>query len=651
MIDFARLQAAVKERLEEDLSIQVTDAQGETLEAAISEASTLLNIPIKSLEYETLERHTTFLGVGRNLCKIRAWERPDIKKKKEKQAVSEAENLFGDYEELAIEQDKDGEVFVQARHDGLYLKVTYPVGDGSKATEEDALALLESREPTSINKPFVTQAVKKAEGEYILVAEYKHIMLNDSSVEVEIADQEMKAFIKVRAPGHGGANLSFEDYISALNNNGVTYGIDEKFLASFADKPVFGEQVCAAKGKKAVDGINTYIEYYFETDQSKVRLKEKSDGKVDFKELNIIQNVFEGEKLARVIPSTRGELGFTVCGKSLDTKDGKDIPVMLGKNVHFAEDGVTILSDQNGQVVMLNNKINVESVYTVDGSVNLKTGNITFLGNVVVTGNIEEGFSVKASGNVEVYGTVDRASIDAEGDVIVRAGITGKDGTVVSAGRSIWAKFIENATLNSGCMVVVSDGIINSVVDAAKRIICEGKRAAIIGGRLRAGEAIRAKSLGSPSGNTETICEVGTDPKSKAELETLMKKRAVLEVDFDEVQLNFNTLQSIKQQRGKLPPEKEEYFNEVVEKRKTLAREVAATNDRIERINTELQEITTVGHVSASVKVHTGVVIIIRDVKEVVRNEYKAITFLLENNIVRAEKYIETQVDTSKKEK
>ncbi|GMO46062.1 MAG: FapA family protein [Termitinemataceae bacterium] len=646
MIDFAALQSAVKDQLEKDSNIQVTEAKGDNFEAAIAEASTLLGVPIRHLEYEIIEKKTTFLGVGQNLCRIRAWERPDIKRQKEERLAAEAENELDDVEEAELILDKDGEVFVQARYDGLYLKVTYPIGEGKRATVDEAIRKIERRNPTSINNSIVEHTVKKADGEYYMVGEYKHNMLSDSTVVVEVADQEMKAFIRVTPPLPGGADIRYEDYISALNNAQVTYGIDESFLIHFADEPEYNQMVCAAYGKKAIDGMNAYIEYYFETDQSKVRLKESVDGKVNFKELNIIQNVFEGDKLAKAIPASQGEMGFTVTGRALETKDGKDFPVTLGKNVHFGEDGVTIFSDMNGQVVMANGKINVEAVYTVDGAVNLKTGNITFLGNVVVTGNVEEGFGVKASGNIEVHGTVDKAYLDAEGDIIVRQGIAGKEGVVVNSGRSVWAKFIENATVKCGNMVVVTDGIINSTVDAGKRIICEGKRAAIIGGRLRAGEEINAKSIGSPSGNTETLCEVGLDPKSKAELEELSKKRELMTAEFDEVQLDFQTLSNSKEQRGELPEEKEEYFKEVVEKRKLLSKELKETNDRIEEINTYLKGLTIAGRVSASVKVYSGVVVSIRDIKENIRSEYKAVTFVMENGLVRAGKYVEAKANT-----
>jgi uncharacterized protein (DUF342 family) len=47
-----------------------------------------------------------------------------------------------------------------------------------------------------------------------------------------------------------------------------------------------------------------------------------------------------------------------------------------------------------------------------------------------------------------------------------------------------------------------------------KKIICDGKRATIVGGHLRAADEIHAKTLGSIAGS-ETILEVGYDPKSR----------------------------------------------------------------------------------------------------------------------------------------
>ncbi|MDR2803834.1 MAG: FapA family protein [Treponema sp.] len=645
MVDFAGLQAAVKERLEFDSSVQCIETEGQNLEAAISEAANQLGVSLRYIEYEVLEKQTSFFGIGKNICKIRAYKRNRTNVEDE---LNDTE-IIEDVEDFGANDDIDGEIFLQCRRTGVYLKVTQPIGNGEKASKPDVLYILNKRNINNFDNSILNNLLKNPGMEYIRIADFQHMPFNDTVVNVEIADQETKAFMRVTAPKTGGADLTYSEYIKILNTNGIVYGIDEDFLKKFADKPIYKDKVCVAAAKPPVDGMNSYLEYFFETEPGRVKLSENTDGKVNFKELNIIQNVLKDEKLARVHPAEKGELGFTVTGKSLPPREGKDLTVTLGKNVRFAEDGTTILADINGQVVMANGKINVESVYTIDGSVNLKTGNILFLGNVVVTGNVEEGFSVKASGNIEVCGLVDKASLTAEGDIIVRQGITGKKGEIISAGRSIWAKFIENAEVRSGSSVIVSDGILNSNIDAADRILCHGKRASIIGGRLRAAEEISAKSLGSPSGNTETICEVGMDPRKKAQLEIFIVKRDELMVEFDTININLKTLTSIKQQRGTLPEDKEQYLAELVEKRKLAIDELTNLNKEIDDLNTFLQNLPSAGRVSASAKVYNGVVIKIREVKYTVNSDFKASTFVLENGLVRAVSYIETNTDIQQK--
>jgi uncharacterized protein (DUF342 family) len=349
--------------------------------------------------------------------------------------------------------------------------------------------------------------------------------------------------------------------------------------------------------------------------------------------------------LARKVPAERGTPGKTVTGKVLPAKNGKDIPLPLGKNVHVLDDQLTIVADMNGQVVIVSGKVNVEPVYTVQGDVSLRTGNIIFLGTVIITGNVEDGFSVKAAGNIEVHGTVGKAELDAEGDIIVHQGVAGKSTGFVRAGRSIWARFIENAKVEAGALVVVSDGIINSQVDANKRILCQGKRAHIVGGRLRASEEINAKIIGSPVSGTETICEVGFDPKSKEKLELLENKKVQAEKLLEEVELNLQTLINIKKQRKSLPEDKETYLRELVERRQVAVGDLAQLNEDISGIQTYLNSLKTRGRVSASSKVYPGVKIIVRDVKEDVKNEYRAVTFVLENNLIRVTKYEETDED------
>jgi uncharacterized protein (DUF342 family) len=645
MVDFVQLQRIMKERLDQDRIVQSIEAEGPSLEAAVAEAATLLNIPVRRLEYEVLEKgFQGFFGSGKKNWKIRAYERVNV----EADAIQAV--LFGDMMEAAapVIEDKDGDAFVHLSRDGAFLKVVPPVGKGKRINESKAMQALNARQVKDIDEDQVGEVVKEAAGIYVRVASFDQNPVNDAIVMVEMSEQEMKAYIQVQPPGPGGCDIPVETYLSFLRNNRVVYGVKEEFLRDFADRPTYKEMVVVAEGTKPINGRDAYIQYNFETDQTSIRLRESSNGKIDFKDLNIIQNVVEGQPLAKKIPAEGGTVGRTVTGKVIPAKNGRDISLPLGKNVHVGDDGATIIADMNGQVVVVNGKINVEPVYTVQGNVNLKTGNIIFLGTVIITGNVEDGFSVKAAGNIEVNGTVEKAELDAEGDIIVHQGITGKSSGMIRAGRSIWARFIENAVIEAGNMVVASDGIINSQVDAFKRIICQGKRAHIVGGRLRASEEINAKILGSPTSGTETICEVGFDPKSKEELSQLEIRKTESEKQLEEIQLNLQTLINIKKQRKSLPEDKEDYMNELMDKRQILMTDLQKINEDMEKLKVFFSSLKTRGRVSASAKVYPGVKVVIRDAKEDVRNEYRAVTFILENDLIRVTKYEEPDEDVKR---
>jgi uncharacterized protein (DUF342 family) len=639
MVDFVQLQQIMKESLEQDRVIRTIDATGSTLEKAVSEAAILLNLPIRRLEYEVIDRgFSGILGKGQKDWKIRAYERV-LAKKETDQPVEEQEKVV---DEVPVITDKDGDAFVHLYPEGAFLKVVPPIGKGKKVTDAFVMGLLESRVVKDIDIPLLSETVNKAAGVFVRIGNFESNPMNDAYINVDISEMGMKAFINVTPPGPGGCDLPAETILSFLRNNHILQGVKEDFVRNFADRPVYKENVLVAEGTKPTSGRDAYIHYNFERDQTKVRPQEGFNGQVDFKDLHIIQNVVEGQPLAKKIPPELGSPGVTVNGKILPAVNGRDIAIPLGKNVHLGDDGFTIYADINGQVVEVNNKINVEPIYTVKGNVDIKTGNIIFLGTVVVTGNVDAGFSVKAAGNIEIHGTVEKAELDAEGDIIVHQGITGKGAGIVRTGRSLWARFIENTSVEAGNMVVVSDGIINSQVDAYKRIACQGKRAHIVGGRLRATDEIIAQTLGSPTSGTETICEVGFDPKHKEKLGTFTENKIALVKQLEEIRLNLQTLISIKKQRKSLPEDKEAFMRELMDKRKEVLEELRKIDEDITEVQEILKGIKNRGRISASSKVYPGVKIIIRDVKEEVRNEFKAVTFILENGLIRVIKYEES---------
>ena len=541
-------------------------------------------------------------------------------------------------------------VSVFCAEDGIFLKVTEPQGNGREVTLSDAVEKIRDRNLTVPSDEILEPIVTAAAGEYVRIGAYDYLPGNDALMSVEISEDEMKAYLFVSPPGQGGADLSADVIITFLSNNRVVSGINENLVKQFQDSPVYKEKYLVAEGAVPQKGDDAKILYNFETDNTKARLKETKSGQINFKELNLIQNVVEGQPLAQKIPAQEGKSGKTVTGKYLAAAAGKDIPIPLGKNTRLAEDQLTVVAETNGQVLLVKNQINVEPVMTIEGNVSIKTGNIMFLGTVYVKGSVDDGFSIKASGNIEVKGTVGKASLDAEGDIVVSQGVVGKEGGYIRAGKSIWAKFIQNvAEVDAGDSVIVSDGIIGSKISANYKVICSGKRADIIGSEVTALEGVYARNLGSPAAGSDTIVSVGFDPHRKARLTILESSLAEAEKQLAGLKLDITSLENQKKVMKELPEEKTALLKQKREERYVCEMEMKEMRTEADKIQHYLATLQVEGVVSVSGNVYTGVRVIIKDIIEDVRVDSKATTFFLQNGLVRYGPYVDYTNDEDAK--
>lgn len=648
MIKLEQIKQKMSELHNEDSSRFFVEVTGGTLDEAVANAAVQLGISKSNIDYEIVQKGANgFFSFRTRDWKIIAYE---MARRGKKIGTSSVEENGAVSEKIEIVENRDGAAFVFRAADGVYLKVIPASGKGKPASLKDVLQKFHEKLLTDPPEEEIKKALKAASGEYVRIAPFTRIPGNDATMAVHISEDEMKAFLYVVPPTKGGIDVSADTIVAFLKNNRVIAGISEEQAAAFHDSPVYKENYLIAEGIPPKNGDDAKIIYNFEVDNTHARLKETKSGQINFKELNLIQNVVEGQPLAQKIPAKRGQAGKTVTGKYIEAAHGKDVPLPVGKNTQIASDGLTIIASVNGQVILSKNKVNVEEVYVVEGDVSIKTGDFTFLGTVIVNGNVEDGYSVKASGNIEVKGTVGAAELDAEGDIVVSQGIVGKDGGKICAGKSIWSKFIQNVkTVEAGDMVIVSDGIMNSNVMANRKILCRGKKANIIGGNLSASESISARNLGSKASGSDTVLSVGFDPKSKERLNFLMQKKEFDEKNLDETELNLSGLEEIKKTRGGLPGGKEETYKKLTDNKYVLETEIKETKKEIEQIRAYLDSLQGDGRVSASGDVFTGVRIVIRDFTEDIRTDCKAVTFYLDNGFVRYGKYQDDDEEDAKK--
>ncbi len=634
--------------LAKDKEINFIEVRADTLDEALADAAVQFDTRVANLEYEIVERgFDGFLGIAKKPWCLKIYQNPDTIKKvavgKNGETIEE-----GASEDTERINSKDGAFYIHHFGNEIMLKVVLPVGEGRSVNPEDVLEEINRPDTKNFDKDLVTSLVSKGTNdEYAAIGEYNHEPSADAIFVIDISSDEMKATATINPPSLGGADITSEQIKKALTQQGVVAGISDEKIQTLIDSPIYNEPVVVAEAVLPVDGNDAYITYNFETDRSKLRAKQAANGQVDFKELNLIQNVVEGQPLAQKVLAQQGKAGKTLYGRYLEAKNGKDIQLPLGKNVRVDTDGRTILADANGQVLLINDKVCVEPIMEVEG-VNIKTGNITFLGTVIVKGAVEDGFNVKASGNIEVSGTVGKCTLESDGDIIVSSGVIGRDEGKIVCGGSLWAKFIQNTTVQVEENVIVTDSIMNSEVSAQKKIILNGKRAQITGGNVFATECVLAKNIGSEGGGTETVISVGYDPRAKKRLEELLEMQNNNIKALDDLELNISTLENMKKVRKSLPKEKEESLISLNEQKNEIIEENIQYNAEIEKIQARLRELKNIGKVYVAGTVYSGVKIYVRDEKDEVRADTKSVTFFYENGFVRRGKYEQPNLEDIK---
>ncbi len=316
-----------------------------------------------------------------------------------------------------------------------------------------------------------------------------------------VSANKLKAYIRIELLDKSAeVDISCHEIFNYLKEQGITYGILENDIIEFCKNKEYSKELLAARGKEPVNGKDARIVYNFDISDEK-KFYENADGTIDFRNLNNVTNVKKDTVLCYIVPASEGEDGIDVYGDPVGYKKGRDISFNYGKNTYISKDGLQLLASTDGCVEFKNNKVYVEDVYRVN-NVDNSTGNINFLGSVIINGDVKEGFSVTAAGDIKIRGMVEGAHLKADGDVVISKGMNGMSKGTIYAKGNITSKYIENATIVSE-KNIYAEALINSDVKAGDSVIVKGQTSSIIGGTTAAKNKIYAKTIGNKT-NPET---------------------------------------------------------------------------------------------------------------------------------------------------
>lgn len=465
-------------------------------------------------------------------------------------------------------------------------------------------------------------------------------------ISVLVSEDEMQASLRISSAPDG---LAIEDLQKELRKVDVVFGIDEVFLQKIIDESLFNEDHLVAKGREPILGEDSRKEFFFDINPKEPKPVVNQDGSVDHYNLDTVLQVEAGTVLARMIPPTKGMSGMTVTGKELKTREGRDFPLRAGYNVIPSDSGLDLIAKIAGSPKLIGNKIHISTQYVIETDVDFSTGNIEFNGDVLVKGAVLDGFSVKASGDVDVKGNIKNAIVEAGGTVNALGGIVAKEKGHVKAGVNVNAIFIESANVEAGQNVDVKRAIMHSRVKAGNAIFCQEGKGLIVGGELSAGYLLQAKEVGSEYA-TKTLIETG----KRQQLKTLIDE---LSDEFDKCRENFNKLyQSEKKlqeslsvlaanpadaakadQMKLLVGKTIEAKNQVMERIRQIKEEKNVAIEQLEKVRAP--------RVSIAGDIYPGVEIILDGYKFKVERAMMRATFFESDGKVKAGKYVPDEKD------
>lgn len=224
-------------------------------------------------------------------------------------------------------------------------------------------------------------------------------------------------------------DVSYEQVMAKLQELGIVYGVNEEAIreALQAEKKI---TAVIAKGIEPIEGKDGWVEVKVGEGRKKPKVRE--DGTVDYREIETIATVGEGDLIAVVHSPQQGKPGLTVTNEVIPVKEVHPVTIKLGKGVTMDENRILAIQGGRPQIAKKGKTVVVSIIPKLvhQGDVDLSVGNIYFKGDVEIAGNVQEEMVVEALGSIMILQNVNRAKIRAQQSIFIQQNVIG--GTVTS---------------------------------------------------------------------------------------------------------------------------------------------------------------------------------------------------------------------------
>lgn len=402
----------------------------------------------------------------------------------------------------------------------------------------------------------------------------------NGEVIVTVLPDYSTAFMTLYPPQNGGKEVTYEAACAALAAKGVSHNINTQLIKAAVESKIYDREFKAAEADMPVDGVDGTITYKY-SKENVLAPKENEQGFVDYKNLGLIRNIHENDVIAEITLPTDGTPGRDVRGTEMRAVPGKKANFTIGSGTKLSDDGLRIYAAIDGHVCYKSNAFCVESTVTISGDVDASVGNLDFLGDIIIKGEIMEGFSVISGKNVTVHGNATGACVKAGGSITIKKGSINSN---LTAHGDISCQFCEYSK-------IVTDGNVSAQNFVICDVYCGGNLTskALNGGKYTILGDTEVTDLGTKTyAPTEVIA--GDNAVLNKERETLLKSISEYDLKIERCTQIIDFLNEKRKEFKRLPEDKEELLGTTVKTRLTCQMEKKQAHKRIAEIETALSQ-------------------------------------------------------------
>lgn len=373
-----------------------------TLEECLEEASKELNVTLNNLNYTIEEEIKSFF---KKSCTI---------------SVEIAEELI-DEDTNGSAGIKDGKIFISNPCDGKRAANIRPSKNVRLVVDDiEVTNFVEIYENSKIEFNFdettaerlinirISEDKMEAHLDIKYNPEIVYVLKDAEKTNALVLEAEIKE--KKFPPKFTKAEIKEE-----LKKYGIINGvIEENINRCIEENEVLSLKI--ANGTPVQHDEDDFLELKFTMDDDFKKLSEDNKGKVDFKSIGSVSAVLKNDVIAKLVKGKEGFDGKDIFGKVIKHKVGKKINLVAGQGCIMKDDN-TVVAAMQGKPCIKNNVCYVYQLHEVPKDVDMTTGNIKFVGDILVNGTVREGMKVEAGNAVNIKGSVERAEIIAKGDI------------------------------------------------------------------------------------------------------------------------------------------------------------------------------------------------------------------------------------------